>query len=154
MFLWHLQFFWRRSLVIPILLLSSISLYWERLRARGEGGYRGWDGWMALLTGWTWVCETQGDSEGQGSLVCCSPWGRRAGHDWATEQQQYFIRWIHHILFIHSYVDSIWSSNHFEHLSVVEFVFPTFPIFLWVHIYMWTFFLDKQNHTMCSSFLF
>ena len=25
---------------------------WERLRARGEGGDRGWDGWMASLTQW------------------------------------------------------------------------------------------------------
>ena len=28
---------------------------WERLRA-GEGDDRGWDGWMASLTKWTWVC--------------------------------------------------------------------------------------------------
>ena len=28
---------------------------WERLRAGGEGGDRGWDGWMASLTQWTWV---------------------------------------------------------------------------------------------------
>ena len=28
-----------------------------------------------------------GDSEGQGSLVCCSPWGRRVTHDSATKQQ-------------------------------------------------------------------
>ena len=30
---------------------------WERLKARGEGDDRGWDGWMALLTQWTrvWV---------------------------------------------------------------------------------------------------
>ena len=27
------------------------------------------------------------DSEEQGSLACCSPWGHRAGHDLATEQQ-------------------------------------------------------------------
>ena len=27
----------------------------ERLRAGGEGGGRGWDGWMASLTQWTWV---------------------------------------------------------------------------------------------------
>ena len=27
---------------------------WERLKA-GEGDDRGWDGWMALLTQWTWV---------------------------------------------------------------------------------------------------
>ena len=27
------------------------------------------------------------DSEGQGSLVCCSSWGHRVRHDLATEQQ-------------------------------------------------------------------
>ena len=29
---------------------------WERLRAGGEGDDRGWDGCMASLTQWTWVC--------------------------------------------------------------------------------------------------
>ena len=29
-----------------------------------------------------------GDSEGQGSLVCCSPWGRRVRHVFVTKQQQ------------------------------------------------------------------
>ena len=29
-----------------------------------------------------------GDSEGQGSLVCCSPLGFRVAHDIVTEQQQ------------------------------------------------------------------
>ena len=29
--------------------------FWERLRAGGEGDNRGWDGWMASLTWWTWV---------------------------------------------------------------------------------------------------
>ena len=28
---------------------------WERLKAGGEGDTRGWDGWMASLTRWTWV---------------------------------------------------------------------------------------------------
>ena len=28
--------------------------YWERLKA-GEGDDRGWDGWMASLSWWTWV---------------------------------------------------------------------------------------------------
>ena len=32
--------------------------------------------------------QTQGDSEGQESLVSCSPWGsQRVRHNWATEQQ-------------------------------------------------------------------
>ena len=47
---------------------------WERLRARGEGGDKGWDGWMASLTQRTWVWVSPGDSEGQGSLACCSSW--------------------------------------------------------------------------------
>ena len=29
--------------------------YWERLKVGGEGDDRGWDGWMASLTWWTWV---------------------------------------------------------------------------------------------------
>ena len=51
---------------------------WERLRAGGEGDNRGWD-----LAGWHhWLSrheseQTLGDSEGQRSLACCSPWGHR-----------------------------------------------------------------------------
>ena len=30
---------------------------WERLKAGGEGDYRGWDDWMASPTRWIWVWE-------------------------------------------------------------------------------------------------
>ena len=33
---------------------------WERLRARGEGGDRGWNVWMASLTQWLWVWPNSG----------------------------------------------------------------------------------------------
>ena len=33
---------------------------WERLRAEGEVGGRGWDGWMASPTQWTWVGANSG----------------------------------------------------------------------------------------------
>ena len=33
---------------------------WEELGARGEGDDRGWDGWMASLTRWTWVWVNSG----------------------------------------------------------------------------------------------
>ena len=33
---------------------------WKRLRAGGEGDDRGWDGWMASLTRWTWVWVNSG----------------------------------------------------------------------------------------------
>ena len=32
-----------------------------------------------------------GNSEGQGSLACCSPWGHRVGHDLEMEQQQQYL---------------------------------------------------------------
>ena len=46
---------------------------WERLKAKGEGGNRGWAGWMALPTQWTWVWASSGSTWKTGSLVCCSP---------------------------------------------------------------------------------
>ena len=42
-------------------------------------------GWHHQLNGHEFE-QTLGESEGQGSLVCCSPWGCRVWHDWAPEQ--------------------------------------------------------------------
>ena len=58
------------------------------MRAGGEGGERRLDGWMASLTHRQEFKQTQGDSEGQGSLTCCSSWSHRVRNDLATEQQQ------------------------------------------------------------------
>ena len=33
-------------------------------------------GWYHLLNGVEFE-QTQGDSDGQGSLACCNPWGRK-----------------------------------------------------------------------------
>ena len=38
----------------------KIPWFWERLRAGGEGDDRGWDGWMASSTQWTWVWINSG----------------------------------------------------------------------------------------------
>ena len=59
---------------------------WERLRAGGEGDNRGWDGWMASLTRWTWVSVNSGSwwwTGGPGVLRFMVL--QRVGHDWATE---------------------------------------------------------------------
>ena len=34
--------------------------WWARLKAKGEEGDRGWDGWMASPTQWTWVWVNSG----------------------------------------------------------------------------------------------
>ena len=48
---------------------------WERLKVGGEGGNRGWDGWMASWLDGHEFEQALGVGDGQGSLVCCSPWG-------------------------------------------------------------------------------
>ena len=59
---------------------------WERLKARGEVDDRGWDGWMASPTQWSWVWVNSGIGDRQGGVACCSPWGsQRVRQDWVTE---------------------------------------------------------------------
>ena len=58
---------------------------WERLRAGGEGDDRGWDGWMASPTQWTWVWVDSGSWWWTGRPGVQFMWSQRAGHDWATE---------------------------------------------------------------------
>ena len=45
-------------------------------------------GWHHRLNGHEFE-QSPGDSEGQGSLACCSPWDLRVGHNLATEQQKH-----------------------------------------------------------------
>ena len=44
-------------------------------------------GWHHRLNGHEFE-QTPGDSEGQGSLGCCSPWGHKELDATATEKQQ------------------------------------------------------------------
>ena len=59
---------------------------WERLKAGGKGGDRGWAGWMASLTQWTWVWTSSGSWWRTGKPgVLQSMGSQRVGYDWATE---------------------------------------------------------------------
>ena len=61
--------------------------YWERLRAGGEEGNRGWDGWMASSTHWTWVWASSGRWWRTGKPGVPQSMGpQRVGHNWVTEQ--------------------------------------------------------------------
>ena len=54
--------------------------------AGGEGDDRGWDGWMASLTRWTWVCFNSGSWWWTGRTDVLRFMGlQRVEHDWATE---------------------------------------------------------------------
>ena len=62
---------------------------WERLKAGEEGDNRGWDGWMASLTPWTWVWASSGRwwRTGRPGMLQFVQ-SQRFGQNWATEQPQ------------------------------------------------------------------
>ena len=67
---------------------------WEGLGAGGEGDDRGWDGWMAWPTQWTWVWVNSGRWWWTGRPgVLWFMGSQRVGHDWATELNwtEYFL---------------------------------------------------------------
>ena len=59
---------------------------WERSKAGGEGDDRGWDGWMASSTWWTWAWASSRSWWWTGNPgVLQSMGSQRVGHHWATE---------------------------------------------------------------------
>ena len=71
---------------------------WEELGAGEEGDYRGWDGWMASLTWWTWVWVNSGRWWWTGRPGVLRFMGSQSRTHWATELN-YFIT-CSHVLFI------------------------------------------------------
>ena len=62
--------------------------------------------------------QTVGDSEGQGSLACCSPWGHRVRHNLATEQQQQ-----HNMHFFKKKIEracNFWLKGEFDSFPYVQ----------------------------------
>ena len=67
-------------------LIGKDSWCWEGLGAGGEGDDRGWDGWMASLTWWTWVWVNSWSWWWIGRPGVLRFMGsQRVGHNWATE---------------------------------------------------------------------
>ena len=59
---------------------------WERLKVGGEGDNRGWDGWLASPTRWTWIWASSGSWWWTGKPdLPKSIRLKRVGHDWVTE---------------------------------------------------------------------
>ena len=62
---------------------------WERLKAGGKGDDRGWDGWMASPTQWTWVWASSRSWWWTGRSGMLQFIGlQRVAHDWANEPEK------------------------------------------------------------------
>ena len=55
-------------------LIGKKTWCWERLRAGGEGDDRGWDGWIASQTQWTWIWASSGRRWRTGKIGVLQPW--------------------------------------------------------------------------------
>ena len=78
---------------------------WERVRARGEGGDRGWDGWMASLTQWTWIIWASSRRRWKtGKLGVLQFMGHRVRYRLVTEQPQLFCKSSFSICLLWAYV--------------------------------------------------
>ena len=104
-------------ILICISLIMSKRLWcWEGLGAGGEGDDRGWDGWIASLTLWTWVWVKSGSwwwTGRPGMLWFVG--SQRIGHDWATE--------LNCIVLVNMYNFLVYSKGHISLLKQkVKFV--------------------------------
>jgi len=68
---------------------------WERLRAGEKGDNRGWDGWMASSTQWTWVWANSGRCWKTGKTGVLQSMGLQSWtqlSNWTTYVNQYLRR--------------------------------------------------------------
>ena len=97
---------------------------WARLKAGGEEDDRGWDGWMASPTRWTWVWASSGSWWWAGKPGMVQSMGlQRVRHEWATE-----LNWIFHGI-------DIW---HFVYPLIDWSAFRFLFFLLWIML-LWTF---------------
>ena len=66
------DWWWSWSSSSLVMWCEKLKWCWERLRAEGEEGVRGWDSWMASLMQWTWTWASLQDMVRENA--CCSPW--------------------------------------------------------------------------------
>ena len=70
------------------LFCNPLDCSWEILKVGGEGDDRGWDGWMASLTQWTWVWASSGRLWRTGKPGVLQSMGlQRVRHNGTTEHQ-------------------------------------------------------------------
>ena len=61
---------------------------WTQEKGMTEDKMVGWHHWL----GGHEIEQALGVGDGQGSLVCCRPWGHKVRYDWATELTDWLIK--------------------------------------------------------------
>ena len=114
---------------------------WEGLGAGREGNDRGWDGWMASPTRWTWVWVNSGSWWWTGKPgVLWFMGSQRVRHDWATE-----LTWTEHNILC-SILSSLRIQSRHLRMPLMLFWLPVFHLRL--------FSIDSKGAKNVAHFLF
>ena len=97
---------------------------WEGLGVGGEGDDRGWNGWMASPTRWTWIWVNSWSWPG----VLRFMGSQRVGHDWVTE-----LNWTELMMFEKK---NSWKDKTMQYLLVEQI--------LWGYEFLDFYFQDKH----------
>ena len=87
---------------------------WERLKAGGEGDDRGWGGWMASPTQWTWILVNSGSWWWTGRPGMLQSMGsQRVRDNWVTELNNLNVKNSYHLMgkILSDMYMYNWSSN-------------------------------------------
>ena len=128
---------------------------WEGLGAGGEGDDRGWDGWMASPTRWTWVWVNSGSwwwTRRPGVLQFMR--SQRVGHDWVTElnwTDSYVLQLDSHNISINSSFPLLYSDlqSHFPSIPV-----PSPPCFMSITTLLITSYWYSFDRDLCIFLAF
>ena len=88
---------------------------WEGLGEGGEGDDRGWDGWMASLTRWTWVSVNSGSWWWTGRPGVAKSWTRLSDWSdliWSDSFYEYYQNLCIHLFHLNFYQACFdWKTN-------------------------------------------
>ena len=105
---------------------------WEGLGAGGEGDDRGWDGWMASLARWTWVCVNSGSWWWTGRPGVLQFMGsERVGHRWVIELNwtELMSKLVLTRLFFNLEIFVSFFSDTYTHSKLTDFLCTSFQSF-------------------------
>ena len=120
------------------------TLMLRKIEGGGEGDDRGWDGWIASLTGWKWVLASSGSWwwTGKPSMLQCMG-SQRARHDWATE------------LTDSCFIKLCLNKSELEQIKILNYIFSLTCIldtkFLSHYKKQWTYLSRNQSYHLLQT---
>ena len=95
--------------------------WWERLKAGRDGEDRGWDGWIASLTHWTWIWAISKCLQWTGKPgVLQSIGSQRVELNWATELNWY-VTWSNFLSY-QSLFPYLQNKDHIPNFDLLAFI--------------------------------